>query len=171
MMRRLGVLGVAVGPVVLVAAACGSSSSTKAAPSTTGASAARTGAAATVVSTKHDQKLGTILADNQGLTLYTLTSAGQPVPCTGPCLSVWPPLEVPAGVTPTGAAGVTGLGTAPAPGGTQLVTFQGKPLYRFATDKDSGDAYGQGIKSFGGVWSVQQLTATSSAPAGSGGGY
>jgi predicted lipoprotein with Yx(FWY)xxD motif len=168
-MRRLGVLGVAVGPVVLVAAACGSSSSTKAAPAT-GASAAKTGAAATVVSTKHDAKLGTILADSKGLTLYTLTSAGQPVPCTGPCLSVWPPLEVPTGVTPTGAAGVVGLGTTPAPGGNQLVTFQGKPLYRFATDKDSGDAYGQGIKSFGGVWSVQQLAAAASSASAGGGG-
>ncbi|HEY1636559.1 MAG TPA: hypothetical protein VGF64_17520 [Acidimicrobiales bacterium] len=169
MMRRLGLLGVAVAPVVLVAAACGSSSSPKAAPSN-GASAANTGATVTV-STKHDAKLGTILADSKGLTLYTLTSAGQPLPCTGPCLSVWPPLEVPTGTTPTGAAGVTGLGTTMAPGGNQLVTFQGKPLYRFATDKDSGDAYGQGIKSFGGVWSVQQLAATSPTPAASGGGY
>jgi predicted lipoprotein with Yx(FWY)xxD motif len=157
--------------VVVVAAACGSSSSTTAAPSTTGASAAKAGAGVTVVSTKHDAKLGTILADSKGLTLYTLTSAGQPLPCTGACVSVWPPLEVPTGATPTGAAGVTGLGTTPAPDGNQLVTFQGKPLYRFATDKDSGDAYGQGIKSFGGVWNVQQLTAASPAPAGSGGGY
>jgi hypothetical protein len=37
------------------------------------------------------------------------------------------------------------------------------------SDKASDDAYGQGIKSFGGVWNVQQVAATSSAPASSGG--
>ena len=153
-MRRLGVLGVAVVPVALVAAGCGSSSSPKAAPATTG-----TGV--TVVSTKHDGKLGTILADRKGLTLYTLTSGGRPVPCTGSCLTVWPPLEVPAGTTPSG---VPGLGTAPAPApdGSQLVTFQGKPLYRFAKDTDGGDTYGQGVNSFGGVWTAQQVAPTSS---------
>jgi predicted lipoprotein with Yx(FWY)xxD motif len=165
-MRRLGVLGVTITPIALVAAACGSSSSSSPAPTTTGASAAKSATGTAVVSTKHNDKLGTILADSKGLTLYTLTSGGQPVPCTGQCLTIWPPLEVPAGTTPSG---VQGLATAPAPDGSQLVTYQGKPLYRFMSDKASDDAYGQGIKSFGGVWNVQQVAAPGSAPASSGG--
>ena len=68
---------------------------------------------------------------------------------------------MPAGTTPSG---VPGLGTAPAPApdGSQLVTFQGKPLYRFAKDTDGGDTYGQGVNSFGGVWTAQQVAPTSS---------
>ncbi|HWC39904.1 MAG TPA: hypothetical protein VG476_15310 [Acidimicrobiales bacterium] len=161
-MRRVGVLGVAIAPMALVAAACGSSSSSSPA-STTGAPATKSGTGTAVVSTKHNDKLGTILADNKGLTLYTLTNGGQPVPCTGGCLSIWPPLEVPAGMTPSG---VQGLGTAPASDGSQLVTYMGRPLYRFANDKASDDAYGQGINSFGGVWNAQQVSSASSAPAG-----
>jgi predicted lipoprotein with Yx(FWY)xxD motif len=34
------------------------------------------------------------------------------------------------------------------------VTYNGHPLYFFARDKDDGDAYGQGISSFGSDWYV-----------------
>src|SRR5205814_2118492 len=124
---------------------------------------------------KTDSKLGTILADSQGMTLYTLTSNGKAVACDATCASVWPPLELPPGVTvPSSGPGVTSLGTATGSNGTMIVTYQQLPLYRFTKDKDSGDAYGEGLQSFGGTWHVVK---TGSAAAGttptssSGSGY
>ena len=46
------------------------------------------------------------------------------------------------------------LGTTPRPDGTTQVTYKGHPLYYFAKDKDAGDSYGQGSKSFGAGWYV-----------------
>ena len=99
-------------------------------------------------------KFGSVLVDGKGMTLYTLTNGGKQVPCTGQCATFWPPLLLPADtMTAMGASGVTGLGTATAAGGLQ-VTENGAPLYRFSIDKVPGDAKGEGISSFGGVWHV-----------------
>src|SRR5438270_126539 len=82
-------------------------------------------------------------------------SAGRAVACTATGASVWPPLELPPGTTtPTGAAEITGLGTAPGTGGTTQVTHDGLPLYRFSKDKTAADATGEGLQSFGGIWHV-----------------
>ncbi len=104
--------------------------------------------------------VGTILVDAKGRTLYTLTNAGQAVPCTGQCLVAWPPLLVTAGSKPKGGQGVTGLGTVP--GGPQ-VTAHALPLHRFAGDAKAGQASGEGISSFGGVWHVVKIAATGSS--------
>ena len=45
-----------------------------------------------MVTAKKSDKLGTILADKSGMTLYTLTNNGKAVACTGACLQAWPPL-------------------------------------------------------------------------------
>jgi len=146
--------------VAVSLSACGGSSKSQTAsssktPSSTTSSSSSKGAAKPVVTTKKDAKFGTILADDKGLTLYTLTNNARPVTCTGPCETVWPPLEMPTGIaSPTGAPGVTGLTAVAGPDGKQLVAASGLPLYRFVKDKDPGDSYGDGIQSFGGVWHV-----------------
>jgi predicted lipoprotein with Yx(FWY)xxD motif len=91
-----------------------------------------------------------VLVDDHGRTLYTFTSGDRAVPCTGPCGTVWPPFLVPTGSTPKGVAGVTGLGTT----AQGQVTEDSLPLYRYAGDSAAGDATGDGINSFGGVWHV-----------------
>ncbi len=156
-----GVIGVA---AVLVLSACGSSTTKTSSPSDASTTIAPYAAPSSadagagqqpVVKTKTDPKLGAILADASGKTLYTLTNNGQAVACTGPCTAVWPPLEAPAGATaPTAGPGVTGLGVAAGPSGTQLVTSNNLPVYRFSKDEDGGDAYGEGISTFGGTWHV-----------------
>ena len=149
---------------VTALAACGSSGSTTGeasptTPSTTttttaDGSGSSTTSSAAVVKTASNAKFGTILVDNDGKTLYTLTKDGAPVECTGPCLTAWPPLVLPAGTsTATGAAGVKGVGTVATPSGIQA-TVDGAPLYRFAADTAAGKANGDGISSFGGVWHV-----------------
>jgi predicted lipoprotein with Yx(FWY)xxD motif len=95
--------------------------------------------------------VGTVLVDAKGRTLYTLTNAGQAVPCTGQCAVAWPPLLVKAASAPKGGRGVTGLGTVL---GGQQVTVNALPLHRFAGDTKAGQASGEGISSFGGVWHV-----------------
>lgn len=106
-------------------------------------------------------KLGPVLENSQGKSLYTLSSeAGGTLHCTGGCLTVWPPVLVPSGSTaPSTVAGVTGtFGTLTRPEGTQL-TLNGFPLYAFVNDKAPGDTNGNGIfaASLGGTWHVAQI--------------
>ena len=165
---------------MLALAACGSSGSTAsnttkgpAATSPPDTSSATTSAPSgtAVVMTADNAKLGTVLVDSTGKTLYTLTNGGKAVACTGQCPTFWPPLLLPSGATSaTGAAGVTGLATTAANGGMQ-VTENGLPLYRFSGDTKAGDANGEGIASFGGTWHTVKAsggaasTNTTAAPA------
>ena len=54
---------------------------------------------------------------------------------------------------------MTDLGTTAGTGGEQ-VTQAGLPLYRFAADMAAGDAKGEGLSSFGGVWHVVKVGGT-----------
>ena len=143
-------------------AACGSSTAktSSSSPATTVPSGTAAPAVNAVVMTAQNPKLGAIVVDAQGRTLYTLTSNGKAVACTGTCTSVWPPLLLPAGVTTPTGTNVTGL-TVVSMNGGQQVAYNGDPLYRFAGDTSAGSANGQGITSFGGTW--QAATATSAA--------
>lgn len=153
--------------VALLVAACGGSDGKPAALTTTTQATTTTTIPPPTVVTKVDPKLGEILADSTGLTLYTLTANNVAVACETTCPSVWPALEVaPGGRIPTGGVGVGPLGVAPGPNGSQLVTAGGLPLYRFTQDKTPADVNGEGIKSFGGTWHVVKAGAatTSTVP-------
>ncbi len=160
-------------------AACGSSSSTPV-PTTSSAGAASTATEATTATTptseattastpteaasegspvagnttilvRDDPKLGKILTDSKGFTLYFYNkdSDGKSV-CNGQCAVNWPPLK--ADGTPTAPDGVTGaLSTVTRDDGTQMVAYNGKPLYTYIKDTDPEDTYGEGV---GGVWFV-----------------
>jgi predicted lipoprotein with Yx(FWY)xxD motif len=149
-----------------VLAGCGSSHSSKSSSgstTTTAANPSGSGVAgaqgvAPVVQTANNAQFGTILVDTNGATLYTLTNGGKAVPCTSSaCMAAWPPLLLPAGVTTATGTGVTGLGTAAVTGGT-IVTQAGLPLYRFSGDSGAGQANGDGIANFGGVWHVVKIS-------------
>jgi hypothetical protein len=43
------------------------------------------------------------------------------------------------------------------------VTLNGLPLYTFAPDKNPGDATGDGLNDFGGIWHVVSLGGTSTS--------
>jgi predicted lipoprotein with Yx(FWY)xxD motif len=148
--HRLSVGGlVAVGMVVL--AACGSGAYSSGSKSTGAAPSGSSARVAVATGTR----LGAVLADGNGRTLYTLTNNGTPVACTGGCAAVWPPLTLPAGTAMARVGpGVTGIGTL-AVGSTTLVTDKGSPLYRYSGDTQAGDTNGEGIASFGGVWHAE----------------
>jgi predicted lipoprotein with Yx(FWY)xxD motif len=117
-------------------------------------------AAALTVTVKKDSKLGNILADPDGKTLYTLTDgSGKAIACTGPCLAAWPPVKVAAGATePTGPTGVV-LKAVTGSDGTKLIAVKGLPLYTYAGDASATDANGEGIQAFGGTWHAAKTDA------------
>ena len=112
----------------------------------------------------------TFLVNRRGLTLYHLSveRKGHFI-CTGACLSLWHPLVVAKGVTPSCAKS---LSTVKRPDGRSQVAYKGGPLYTFAQDKKPGDMKGNGFKDVG-TWRVITVSgnAAASTPPPSSGGY
>jgi predicted lipoprotein with Yx(FWY)xxD motif len=143
----------------LVVAGCGNN----------GAAAGGASRGATVDAAKIDG--GTVLVDSSGAALYTPAGGAD---CTGACAKVWIPLA--AGTSaPTKGDGVPGsLDSTARADGTRQVTYNGKPLYRFAEDK-SGQVTGDGASdAFGGMsftWHVIRTKGGAAKQKPSGGGY
>ena len=121
----------------------GSGTAATAAPATT---AAQETSGTTVAVA--NSKLGDILVDGEGRTLYAFTKdQGDQSACSGECATNWPAL------TGTATAGTGAqaslLSTATQASGTDQVTYDGKLLYHFAGDAKPGDTNGQGV---GSVW-------------------
>jgi predicted lipoprotein with Yx(FWY)xxD motif len=157
-----GPLLLAVGAIAL--AACGGGTSNSSSTATTAqpsAASVRANTSAPTVVTVSSARFGKVLADAEGMALYTATGdTPTQSGCTGACLKVWPPLLLPAGQTePTAGPGVTGLGTFTRPEGIQ-VTYHGKPLYTWFKDTQPGQVTGQGVVDSGGTWFVATLAAT-----------
>ena len=97
-------------------------------------------------------KLGSVLAYGaKKLTVY-MFEADKPgsSSCSGACAQVWPPVL--GSPSPGPGASAAALGTITRSDGKTQVTYRGHPLYLYARDGDSGDAYGQGLHSFGAGW-------------------
>jgi len=99
-----------------------------------------------------DAKLGKILVDGKGMTLYMFTKDGPDKSnCAGDCLKAWPPLLTQG--KPTLGPGVDAalVGSATLADGTKIVTYNKMPLYYYVKDTKPGDTTGQGV---GSVWFV-----------------
>jgi predicted lipoprotein with Yx(FWY)xxD motif len=132
------------GLVALVAAAC-------VLVAGYGSSSAHVTKTATV-STRTIGKLGPVLVNGKGLTLYIFVPDKQKkVTCKSTCAIIWPPLKVKNGAKPTagGSAKAKLLGLNGA-----VVTYNRWPLYTYIKDHKPGQATGQGIKNSGGLWYV-----------------
>ncbi len=109
----------------------------------------------TAISTASN-KLGQVLVDSNGLTVYLfLADRGTASSCnSSACVQYWPPVLTTG--APQAGTGVTGslLGTTARADGTTQVTYAGHPLYRFVNDKAVGDATGQAVNAFGAPWYV-----------------
>jgi len=139
-------LTIAVAAIALLAAGCGGSTST-AGPSPA--------AAAATIATASEAKLGQILVDGKGMTLYLFVAdTGSKSTCYTSCAQVWPPVLTNGAPQAGTGAQASQLGTTTRTDGTIQVTYSGHPLYYFAGDKKPGDATGQGIDNFGGLWWV-----------------
>jgi predicted lipoprotein with Yx(FWY)xxD motif len=134
--------------VLMAAAACGGSGST-------GSASPSASAPAATVAVASNGKLGQILVDGNGRTLYLFEAdKGTSSTCYGSCASYWPPLLT--GSAPQAGTGANAslLGTTKRTDGTTEVTYAGHPLYYVVTDHNPGDATGQGVNNFGAVWDV-----------------
>ena len=117
-----------------------------------------TGAAKRVViSTRKVPKLGTVLVDAKGRTLYMFPpDKRKKVTCVHTCAAVWPPVELAKGAKPVAAGKVKAklLGSDPNPAGGRVVTYNGWPLYTYVADRAPGQAKGQALDLNGGFWYV-----------------
>ncbi len=148
-MRKAFARAALLAALAVAAAACGgnddepSGTAAPAAPTTTAAQAA--GSATVAVASS---RLGDILVDADGRTLYVFTKdKGDQSACSGECAANWPALTGTA-TAGTGAQAAL-LSTATQADGSSQVTYGGKPLYYFAGDAKPGDTNGQGV---GSVW-------------------
>ena len=100
-------------------------------------------------------RLGQILVDSGGRTLYLFEKdrRGQSA-CTGACAAYWPPLLTRARPTATHGAKQSLLGVIRRSDGTRQVTYAGHPLYRFVLDTTRGQTKGQNLRDFGASWYV-----------------
>jgi predicted lipoprotein with Yx(FWY)xxD motif len=142
----------------VLAAGCDSNTASSAGSGSgaAGASPAASGqSAATTVKTANT-KLGTILVDGGGRTLY-LFEKDRPnqSACTGACVTDWPIYHSTG--TPQAGSGVKAplLGTIKRSDGTTQVTYNTHPLYYYSDDKGMpGQFKGQGVTAFGAKWYV-----------------
>ncbi|MFE9725433.1 hypothetical protein ACFYQ5_17990 [Streptomyces sp. NPDC005794] len=121
-----------------------------------------------------DGPFGKMLVDEKGQTLYLFEKdTKDKSACNDNCAKAWPPFTVTS--TPAAGKGLKTdlLKTTKRDDGSEQVTYDGHPLYRFADDQKAGDTNGQGVDAFGAKWFVvdpdgKKITKT---PPTSGGGY
>jgi predicted lipoprotein with Yx(FWY)xxD motif len=157
-MRQFHIRALAgIGVAAFALAACGSSSkpsSSSSSPTTVAATSPTTGAAPTTAASASptvklaSTKLGMVLVDDTGRTLYRFdndTTPGKSTCGPGECANTWPALIVSG--TPTAGTGIEAskLSTFKRDDGKTQLEIEGHPLYMFAGDTKAGDTNGQGI--------------------------
>jgi predicted lipoprotein with Yx(FWY)xxD motif len=104
----------------------------------------------------------TILTNSAGMTLYYYTpDTATTSACTGGCASAWPPLLSPGGA-PTSTGNLSGTLAVISDANGMQVTYNGHPLYTFASDTSAGMTSGEGVNNF-------HVATTTLAPIASGG--
>ncbi len=147
--RIVAVAGVAA--VALAVAACGGTSSGGMYSGGYGAPAAGSSGKGSVALAS--SKLGKILVDGKGRTLYLFEAdKGTSSMCDGACASAWPPLATTGKPTAGPGLAASKLGTTKRADGTTGVTYNGHPLYTFSGDRTPGQTTGQGSQAFGAEW-------------------
>jgi predicted lipoprotein with Yx(FWY)xxD motif len=152
--RQAGVI--AAGCLTVAAATMFSTSAlAQTSPATT--APATTVKASTLAIRVQDSKLGPVLADASGLTLYMYSPDRYNVSvCEGQCLAAWPPFMLPKGKTLSdieipSSLRRSKLGVAMRENGTAQVTYDGWALYTWVRDSKAGDVTGQAV---GNIWWV-----------------
>jgi predicted lipoprotein with Yx(FWY)xxD motif len=151
--------------IALLAAACGGASQSAAtssfSPSSPATSVSPSSSAAPVVNAAitltmaNNPKLGQILVDSSGRTVYLfLADKGPTSVCYTQCAAYWPPVITHGALKAGAGVNASLLGTTARTDGTTEVTYAGHPLYYFISDKKPGDVTGQGVNGFGAPWYV-----------------
>jgi predicted lipoprotein with Yx(FWY)xxD motif len=115
--------------------------------------------------------LGSFLVDDKGMSLYLFTKdTPNTSNCYDKCAAAWPPLLTTGSPVAGDGLDASKLGTTKRTDGSMQVTYNGWPLYYFASDSKAGDTAGENV---GDVWYVVSpagdkivMAPTSSAAAG-----
>ena len=138
-----------------LAAGCGSSSGGGGIYGGGGPASTGGGPTGVATVTASSTKLGMVLVDGSGRTLY-LFEKDQPnqSACAGACAAAWP-VDTSSG-TPKAGSGVKAalLGTIKRSDNTTQVTYNHHPLYYYSGDSGAGQQNGQGLNAFGAAWFV-----------------
>lgn len=165
-----------VAALATVLAGCGSSSNTSA--GNTPSAGASSGGAETISTSS--TAMGTFLTADEGRSVYLWEGDhGMASSCSGACASVWPPVTTMGAPKAGNGVKAADLGTIKRSDGTTQVTYNGHPLYYYASDTSKGQTNGEGVNGFGAVWYLVQPSGSkldhesgSSSPSPSGGsGY
>jgi predicted lipoprotein with Yx(FWY)xxD motif len=103
------------------------------------------------LSVSADAKIGELVTDGTGRTLYRFDADTAEPPrssCEADCATAWPPVAVDDAIAGEGIDEEL-LGEVTRADGTKQLTIGGWPAYRYAKDTEAGDAKGQGV---GGKW-------------------
>jgi len=160
-MKRMHLIGTVLAALTLLISACSPQATPAAAqpPANTAVPAAampavipNTGGGPANVMVGKDDKLGSFLVDDKGMTLYLFTKdTPNTSNCYDKCATAWPPLLTTGNPVAGEGVDASKFGTTKRTDGTDQVTYNGWPLYYFAKDKASGDTAGQNV---GSVWFV-----------------
>jgi predicted lipoprotein with Yx(FWY)xxD motif len=137
----------------LVVAGCGGGSATSGGNGNGGQAGGGAAGKGTPLNIVSDPRLGKILTDGNGRTLYDFPiDKGTMSVCYGACASLWPPYTTSA--TPVAGQGVSQalIGTSKRKDGSTEVTYAGHPLYYYAPDRKQGQITGQALDQFGAPW-------------------
>lgn len=129
-LRRMAAGVIAAGTLMALPAAAGASSST------------------TIIGT-HSSKLGTVISNSRGYSLYLFQGRS----CTGACARTWVPLMAVGKLEVASHSGLSAklLGRVRRGKGYQL-TYRHHALYQFAGDHKAGQIRGEGVYQYGGYW-------------------
>ena len=131
----------------------GSESSAETAKSEAGKGKESTASIDGVIAVASNPKLGKILVNDLGMTLYDFhKDKGGASACYGECAAIWPPMLTTAAGQVASPEADQELGTTKRKDGTLQVTYAGHPLYTYVVDKKPGEANGNDFSSFGGQW-------------------
>jgi predicted lipoprotein with Yx(FWY)xxD motif len=152
---------IAISAAALVLAACGGNDNGNG-----GAAAASGGSGVVSIQTVDGTK---VLADSNGRTLYDAKVEKGMIRCTGACTSFWEPVGASMKQSKAASADLNlNLGVVKRPDGTDQLTFNGLPLYRF-TEEGAGQLQGDGfVDDFEGTH-FEWAAATTGASSGSNG--
>jgi len=94
-----------------------------------------------------------LLVNDKGLTLYWFTAdKNGKSACNSSCASYWPPVPGPVKAGSHSHIKASALGEIKRSDGSEQATFDGHPLYLYASDTKPGMASGNGLTSDGGTW-------------------
>jgi predicted lipoprotein with Yx(FWY)xxD motif len=172
MTRSQSLAAVAVSALALLAVAgCGSNSNSTTGGSSTAAGESGGGAygssgettskpatstpaaGAAVISVSTAPKVGKVIVDKKGFTLYDFhKDKGDNSSCYGACEAAWPPAATEGEPQVGEGAMASKIGMTERKDGTLQVTYSGHPMYTFVEDKKPGEVNGNDTSAFGAQW-------------------